>query len=79
MHGLTLVIVIVIVIFLFLSSSMKNNDYNQKCENTQNIGFVPPYKFFGHRQIRDDPNHTCYTHHEFDDVNPTIIYGDRQY
>lgn len=33
----------------------------------------------GYRQIRDDPNHTYYLHHTFEDVNPTLVWGDTQY
>lgn len=33
----------------------------------------------GYRQIRDDPNHTRYKHHTFEDVNPVLVYGDTQF
>jgi hypothetical protein len=45
----------------------------------QNNGCGRRSGMVGHRQIRDDPNHTSYSYHTFDDANPTITYGDRQF
>jgi hypothetical protein len=69
MHCLTFAIVLVVLLLSIPSflQFLQNNGCGRKS------GMI------GHRQIRDDPNHTCYVHHTFDDVNPNIMYGDRQY
>jgi hypothetical protein len=67
MHCLTFAIVLVI----FLLSIPLYLQFLQNNMRGRKSGMI------GYRQIRDDPNHTCYAQNTFGDFHPNTSYGNQ--